>query len=84
MSEVEVLGCSHYKRKCKLVAPCCDTAYNCRFCHDDVENHSLDRRSVTEVECLRCHLRQEVGAKCRATDCLTVFGASYFCSVCKL
>ena len=29
----DVLGCSHYKRKCKLVAPCCDTAYNCRSSH---------------------------------------------------
>ena len=23
-------GCSHYRRKCKLVAPCCDGVYSCR------------------------------------------------------
>jgi len=80
----DVLGCSHYQRKCKLVAPCCDTAYNCRFCHDEAEGHTVERRNVTEVECLVCHLRQDVGAQCQATDCRTVFGAAYFCSVCKL
>ena len=102
MASLDVLGCSHYQRKCKLVAPCCDTAYNCRsphyphcqerggwywvcrFCHDEAESHTVERRNVTEVECLVCHLRQDVGAQCQATDCLTVFGAAYFCSVCKL
>ena len=103
MASPEVLGCSHYQRKCKLIAPCCDTAYNCRsahcdcgcearliltvlcrFCHDEAEGHTVERRTVKEVECLVCHLRQDVGAHCQATDCQTVFGAAYFCSVCKL
>ena len=26
----EYEGCSHYKRKCRLVAPCCDGVYSCR------------------------------------------------------
>jgi hypothetical protein len=30
-------GCSHYRRRCKLVAPCCDKAYWCRHCHNDSE-----------------------------------------------
>ena len=84
MASAEVLGCSHYQRKFKVIAPCCDTAYSCRFCHDEAEGHTVERRTVREVECLVCHLRQEVGPHCQATDCLTVFGAAYFCSVCKL
>jgi iron-sulfur cluster repair protein YtfE (RIC family) len=41
----EVLGCKHYRRKCKLIAPCCGRAYVCRLCHDDAvqEAHILDR-----------------------------------------
>ena len=32
--------------------PCCDTAYDCRFCHDDaVTNHILDRQKVMKIEC---------------------------------
>ena len=32
--------------------PCCDTAYDCRFCHNDaVTNHILDRQKVMEIEC---------------------------------
>ena len=29
--EREKLGCEHYKRHCRLVAPCCAKVYNCRF-----------------------------------------------------
>lgn len=27
--------CSHYDRKCTLIAPCCGAAFGCRICHDD-------------------------------------------------
>ncbi|KAG0005400.1 hypothetical protein BGZ79_005025 [Entomortierella chlamydospora] len=36
-----VLGCKHYKRGCKLKANCCGKWFNCRFCHDDVCDHSI-------------------------------------------
>ena len=75
--EREVLGCAHYKRHCRLVAPCCAKVYNCRFsdrkfadrsiftilrfCHDEAEpTHSLDRKKVEEVECLKCKARYRV------------------------
>jgi len=78
-------GCSHYKRKCKLIAPCCDTAYNCRFCHDEaVTNHTLDRQKVREIECLLCFTRQTVSNECIDQNCRTKFGDKYFCGICKL
>ena len=107
--EREELGCAHYKRHCRLVAPCCAKVYSCRcfkksarqfatnwtwkkwrkeerewgrenvlrkrwekrerksrkgkfctlrFCHDEAEpTHSLDRKKVEEVECLKCSTR---------------------------
>lgn len=27
--------CTHYERKCTLIAPCCGAAFGCRICHDD-------------------------------------------------
>lgn len=27
--------CTHYDRKCTLLAPCCGAAFGCRICHDD-------------------------------------------------
>jgi iron-sulfur cluster repair protein YtfE (RIC family) len=41
----KILGCKHYRRKCKLIAPCCGRAFVCRLCHDDAlqEAHILDR-----------------------------------------
>lgn len=38
------LGCKHYKRKCKLIAPCCKQAFTCRLCHDEeVSSHRMVR-----------------------------------------
>ncbi|MBN8134053.1 hypothetical protein J0J29_23690 [Vibrio vulnificus] len=42
-SEKQVFGCEHYKRNCKLRAACCGKLFACRFCHDKVSDHSMDR-----------------------------------------
>ncbi|CDJ38348.1 zinc finger (CHY type) protein, putative [Eimeria tenella] len=85
-AEGNALGCAHYRRKCKVVAPCCKEIYWCRHCHNeayemDLSNaHEIDRHAVEEIVCAVCEARQPVSNKC--VGCGTVFGA-YFCSVCK-
>lgn len=29
------MGCKHYRRRCKLIAPCCGEAFWCRHCHNE-------------------------------------------------
>lgn len=41
--EKQVFGCEHYKRNCKLRAACCGKLFACRFCHDNVSDHTMDR-----------------------------------------
>lgn len=41
--EKQIFGCEHYKRNCKLRAACCGKLFTCRFCHDNVSDHSMDR-----------------------------------------
>lgn len=74
-------GCSHYTRNCALLAPCCNTFYTCRICHDDASNHELNRHSVKHVKCLLCEEVQPVARECR--KCGTLF-AEYFCPTCRL
>ena len=38
-----VLGCAHYKRSCKIKAACCKRWYCCRICHDDDQDHQINR-----------------------------------------
>jgi len=78
--EVEA-GCVHYKRNCLLVTPCCDKVYPCRVCHDEEEEHTLDRKTVKKVVCGQCKTRSDISKDC---ECGTVFGEAYFCSVCRL
>ena len=28
-------GCTHYKRKCKILPDCCEKEFSCRICHDE-------------------------------------------------
>ncbi|XP_011263968.1 RING finger and CHY zinc finger domain-containing protein 1 isoform X1 [Camponotus floridanus] len=74
-------GCEHYKRKSKFVTPCCNKVYTCRFCHDEQEAHTVNRKEVTELICVLCDTRQPVQATCQ--NCHCQFG-KYTCLECNL
>lgn len=79
--EDKALGCAHYKRNVKLQCSSCHRWYTCRFCHDQVEDHSLNRPATKNMLCMLCGCAQPVGEECR--DC-GERGAWYYCGVCKL
>eukprot|EP00887_Chlorella_sp_A99_P004372 scaffold15.g4372.t1 len=76
-----ILGCRHYRRRCRLVAPCCGAAHVCRLCHDDASDHQLDRYAVAEMVCMECSTRQAVAASCSSCGARM---AAYYCSICHL
>ena len=75
-----VLGCKHYARKVRLVAACCGAAHVCRFCHDESEDHTIDRYATREMVCMTCGVRQPSAGSCM--NCGQMM-AKYFCSVCN-
>jgi zinc finger-like protein len=78
----QVLGCKHYARKAKLIAPCCNKEYVCRLCHDEENvDHSMNRYQVREMRCMVCGTRQEVKKSC--SECGTLL-ANYYCNICHL
>ncbi|KVI00181.1 Rubredoxin-type fold [Cynara cardunculus var. scolymus] len=51
-------GCTHYRRRCKIKAPCCDEVFDCRHCHNEIKNsleidpihrHDVPRHDVKKV-----------------------------------
>ena len=74
-------GCVHYKRNVKLQCSACHRWYTCRFCHDAVEDHSLNRRDTKNMLCMLCGCAQPAAEECK--DC-GVRGAWYYCGICKL
>lgn len=58
--EQAVLGCPHYRRACKIRAPCCQKLFTCRLCHDHASDHTMDRGEVAEMLCMRCGTLQPV------------------------
>ncbi|XP_010421090.1 PREDICTED: E3 ubiquitin-protein ligase MIEL1-like [Camelina sativa] len=82
-------GCSHYRRRCKIRAPCCDEVFDCRHCHNEAKDslqieqmhrHELPRHEVSKVVCSLCETEQDVQQNC--SNCGVCMG-KYFCSKCK-
>ncbi|KAG6389928.1 hypothetical protein SASPL_151403 [Salvia splendens] len=81
--EKQIFGCEHYKRNCKLRAACCGKLVACRFCHDEVSDHSMDRKATSEMLCMNCLQVQPVGSVCMTPSCNGLSMAKYYCSSCK-
>lgn len=70
-------GCQHYRRRCRIRAPCCNEIFNCRHCHNEAKNninidqkhrHDVPRHQVKQVICSLCGTEQEV-----SLDFLAIF-----------
>ncbi|XP_018436403.1 zinc finger protein BRUTUS-like At1g18910 isoform X2 [Raphanus sativus] len=78
-----ILGCKHYKRSCKLLAPCCNHLFTCIRCHDEEVDHLIDRKQITKMMCMKCMTIQPLGATCSNVSCNSSMG-KYYCKICKL
>ncbi|KAJ4338214.1 hypothetical protein N0V95_008129 [Ascochyta clinopodiicola] len=76
-----VLGCQHYKRNVKVQCYECRHWYTCRHCHDEVEDHALNRKATENMLCMACGTPQKAADICQ--ECGTE-AACYYCDICKL
>eukprot|EP01134_Creolimax_fragrantissima_P003198 CFRG3198T1 len=83
ISKMRVFGCKHYARACKIQAPCCHKWYTCRLCHDEDNDHKMNRHEVRNMYCMHCNRTQEAGKVCKFEDCRKTI-ASYHCGSCNL
>nr|XP_009594411.1 zinc finger protein BRUTUS-like At1g74770 isoform X2 [Nicotiana tomentosiformis] len=79
-----VFGCNHYKRSCKLLAPCCNELFPCIRCHDEITDHCLDRKSITQIMCMKCLKIQPLRPNCASLSCNNFSMAKYYCRICKV
>ena len=74
-------GCEHYKRNVKLQCSACMKWYTCRFCHDRVEDHCLNRQATKNMLCMNCGTAQLASDECKHCGFCAAY---YFCKLCKL
>ncbi|CAL6012569.1 CHY_zinc finger domain-containing protein [Hexamita inflata] len=61
----EVNGCDHYYRDAFPICKQCNKVYACRFCHDDeIVDHKLDIKQITDMQCLFCNEIGPIGTHC--------------------
>ena len=75
------LECTHYKRKCNIMSPCCQIEFPCRLCHDENSDHQMNRFDIKQIICRECNFLQNTGNKC--VNCSVIF-ANYHCEICNL
>jgi len=76
-----ILGCRHYTRNVKLQCSACDRWFTCRLCHDEAEDHILNRKATKNMLCMICGCAQRAGEFCVGCGERTAW---YYCDVCKL
>lgn len=83
-------NCDHYERSCKIMAPCCNEIFSCRFCHDEekYENevnhkikHKINRYDIKTIICTNCETLQDIKQYCE--NCSICMG-KYYCDICHL
>lgn len=79
--EEACLGCRHYKRNVKLQCHACKKWYTCRFCHDEVEDHHLNRPKTENMLCMLCGHAQPASQFCIKCE---EQSSQYYCNICKL
>ncbi|EKG21464.1 Zinc finger RING-type protein [Macrophomina phaseolina MS6] len=79
--EGPVYGCKHYKRNVKIQCFDCNRWHTCRHCHDEREDHQLNRRKTRNMFCMLCATPQPAGEFCRSCQVRTAW---YYCDICKL
>ncbi|GJN31465.1 hypothetical protein PR202_gb19865 [Eleusine coracana subsp. coracana] len=57
-----VLGCKHYRRRCRIRAPCCNDVFHCRHCHNESTVRPLLLSSTLwdQLLCFSCYLPSRV------------------------
>ena len=74
--------CNHYKNlKLEIYAECCNKFYDCRFCHNENEDHEIDRYKICKIRCKECNKIQDKSNKC--IECSIKFSENY-CNKCNL
>ncbi|GJM95505.1 hypothetical protein PR202_ga12248 [Eleusine coracana subsp. coracana] len=78
-------GCEHYRRRCKIVAPCCGQVFPCRHCHNEATVRLLFFFSVTRIEkgqyhCYDCGICR-IGGKENFFHCVKC--GIYTCPICS-
>lgn len=79
--EIKNIACSHYKRNCKIECFECKKIYPCRFCHDEYEDHTINRFEIKNMVCNFCDKLQECSKEC--LGCKKSM-SDYYCDICKL
>ena len=79
------LFCTHYNRYTYQVSKCCNKVYPCRLCHNENEDHLINRHDIDHMKCYYCNCFQKVNASCQNPECYKFnIKHSQFCKQCNL
>jgi hypothetical protein len=75
------ISCSHYQRDHLIMCSLCLQYYPCRQCHNDKEDHEMNRFTIHTMFCCECDTKQPISNQC--IRCKKKMG-TYYCAICHL
>jgi uncharacterized CHY-type Zn-finger protein len=73
--------CNHYDNKLQIFASCCKKYYDCHLCHNESNNHQVNRQTIKKIKCITCAHENSVSEEC--ISCKTKF-AKFSCKKCNI
>lgn len=73
--------CTHYENCLQVFAKCCNKYYDCHLCHNEQNNHKLNRKLIKKIKCVNCTTENDVGNKCKGCN---IEFAKNFCNICNV
>ena len=81
----KIMHCPHYDMYTHIVSKCCNKVYPCRLCHDENEDHKINRHDIDYMKCIYCCTFQKVNSCCMNPLCFKFkVDHKYFCKKCNL
>lgn len=74
-------NCEHYKNNVQVFAICCNQYYDCHLCHNEQNDHKMQRKKIYKVKCINCKCENPPINNC--IDCNIQFGKNN-CNICNI
>ena len=83
--EKKRIECKHYNKYNYILSKCCNKIYPCRLCHDENEDHKINRYDIDYMKCDFCKCLQKKNICCKNPNCFK-FNSNHenYCDKCNL
>ncbi len=84
---MNIKSCTHYDNNLQIYATCCSKFYDCKLCHNELNDHKMEYDEKNRIKCINCNTESNVpygdnnNMVTHCKNCKINFG-KYHCNKC--